>query len=444
MGIFNRSIKDILIDFLDDPEPKTILVQGPNGCGKSYFVKETAKEKGKKVLEIDFKSDRKRAFMPFSIQHDLNHFYRALQATYGVELKPGRSIIVLNDIQEYPEVRSFLKKLIIDNRYKFIQTGSLINLWDASKDEQLGELETIVDMGPMTFHEFLSALNKNELIEEMESAFTEKREMEESDFKLTEEYYRNYLAVGGMPEAIEAFIDGKSFRTIDAIKKRIIKSMREDYSRIDEKRGHKTEKTFDNILPSLLSKGGCFKSSSVFHKRTAMDAAKTLMALKRSGATLINRRATELNLSMPSSAKREKFKLYYADVGILSSLLKDENVYQDLVYSFHSKFINILIKNAICSDLYHAHPDLYFYRWFDKMNHLQEIDFLFFDSHQSVAKRKIVPVYVLPPFARKDAHYKEMVRKNKSKFNTPYILYKGNVKTESGTMYLPYFMASLL
>lgn len=448
MNLFNRSIIKTLENFASDPTPKTILVQGPNGCGKTFVVSQFSKSAFKKVVEVNFKTDRKKALMPFRMQHDLGVFYRVLQLTYNVELIEGQSIIILNDIQEFPELRSFLKKLVLDNKYKYIQTGSLINLWDSSKDEQLGELETIIDMAPMDFPEFLMANGKNDLLEEMNAAYKEGRQMDDNAFLLTEDFYKNYLIVGGMPEAVEAFINGKSFKKIDSIKKRIINSIISDYARIDEKRGHKTQKSFENILPSLLSPGGSFKSSVVFRRRTAMDAAKTLMALKRSGATLISRRAKEFTLSMPHSAQKEKFKLYFSDVGLLSYLIreqcKDEDIYQSILYSEHSKYLNILIENAICVDLYRHHPELYFYTWFDKMNHLQSIDFLFFDKAQSVAKRKIIPVYVLPPFARKDDHYKEMVRRNKSKFVDPAILYKGKIKKEAGITYLPYFMSSLL
>lgn len=448
MELFNRSIIKILESFASDPSPKTMLVQGPNGCGKTFVVSQFAKSRFKRVVEINFRTDRKRALKPFRVQKDLGTFYRALQLTYNVDLIEGQSIIIFNDIQEFPEVRSFLRELVLDNKCKYIQTGSLINLWDASKDEQLGELETIIDMAPLDFREFLMANGKDMLLQEMEEAFKEDRPMDEEAFSLTEELYRNYLIVGGMPEAVEAYINGKSFKAIDAIKKRIINSILLDYSRIDEKRGHKTAKSFENILPSLVSPGGSFKTSTVFHRRTAMDAAKTLMALKRSGATLITRRTNEFTLSMPLSAQREKFKLYFSDVGILSYLLrenfKDDDIYEALLYSTHSKYLNILIENAICVDLYRHHPELYFHTWFDKQNHLQTIDFLFFDKNPSVARRKIIPVYVMPPYARKDDHYKEIVRRNKSKFTTPTLLYKGDSKKEAGITYLPYFMASLL
>lgn len=441
--IFLRYNLNKLESSIADSDQNMVLVRGLPGTGKGFASENICRKYFKSVFSIDLKSEKRKFFLPLRFIDSPSDFINALELTYHKQYVPGKTALVIKDV---PLIKGLWESLEILssrlNNLKVVGTSSSLDVSQSEKEQ--------VELKPLTFLEFLYALGKDDLADKIKTTFEGLQELSQNDFSLTNFLYLQYLLVGGMPDAIDVFIKKHIIPKVELSKKSNLEDIKAKLKVADDTGKLRLFHVFDNILPSLLSPSGLFVSSSVFHKRTDMNATKTINALIDTGSAIISRQTKELTLSMPLSAKKSKFKLYYPDIGLLVTALnsagfyKKNEVIEAVLHEDNHSSVPIIYENAVAIHLARNHPDLYFYAWFDKMNHRRCIDFLYFSESRNITKRKIVPIVFLPPNTKAVAQFKEIIRKNKSKLTSPYVFYSGNVKTEDDMTYLPYFMAELL
>ena len=231
-----------------------LLIEGARRVGKSYIVEEFAKKNYKSYLMIDFSKVSNEIKELFENYLDnLDYLFLYLSQYYGVKLYERESVIIFDEIQFCPRARGAIKHLVADKRYDYIEIGSLISIKKNVKDILIPSEEESLKMKPMDFEEFLWAMGNDELMDFIRDCFYSKKEVGQVLHRKIMDYFKEYLIVGGMPQAVKKYIETKDFEQVDKIKRNILKLYREDIRKQADDIYLKVEKIFD-LIPSQLQK----------------------------------------------------------------------------------------------------------------------------------------------------------------------------------------------
>ena len=250
-----RKIYDKLVKWKEDSNGKTaLLIDGARRVGKSYIVEEFAKNNYKSYIMIDFNRAPLEIKNLFDLYlDDLDNLFLYLSNYYNVKLYERESLIIFDEVQLYPRARSAIKYLVADGRYDYIETGSLVSINENVKDILIPSEEQHLKMYPMDFEEFLWALDNHGLMELIEKSFKERKPLGNIFHRKAMDYFRQYMIVGGMPQAVLEYVNTKDFNKVDQIKRNILDLYREDIIKHSGKYSLKVRSIFDEI-PSQLQK----------------------------------------------------------------------------------------------------------------------------------------------------------------------------------------------
>ena len=206
-----------------------LLVQGARRVGKSYLVEEFAKAEYQSYILIDFnRADEQVKDIFLHDLTDMNTFFLKLSTLFGTKLYKRKSLIILDEVQLFPRARSAIKYLVADGRYDYIETGSLISIRENVKDILIPSEEEHMNMYPMDFEEFLWAMGNETMMELIRSCFSNRKPLGQALHRKTMGLFRQYLIVGGMPQAVEAFVTSSEFDVVDRVKRQILNLYRDD------------------------------------------------------------------------------------------------------------------------------------------------------------------------------------------------------------------------
>lgn len=443
-----RKIYDRLLEWkTKDNGSCALLIDGARRVGKSYIAEEFGKREYKSYLMIDF------AHLPREVEDvfkndidNLDLFFSKLSAYYRVFLYKRDSLIIFDEVQRYPSARELIKYLVADGRYDYLETGSLISLRVNVENIVIPSEEEHVEMFPMDFEEFLWAMGDEITVPYLRQCFHELRPLGQAMHKRVMNDFRQYLLVGGMPQAIEAYRTTKSFENADRIKKRILTLYRQDITKFAKGYEAKVLSIFDE-LPSQLSKAEKkYKISSMGKNARFRDYENSFMWL--SEAMIINNcyNATEPSVGLSMSTEHTTRKCYMADTGLLVShsfmddKYTDNELYRDILLDRLHVNEGMLMENIVAQELRANGHKLYFYSRTDKNNRANhmEIDFLIRN------KRKICPIEVKSGIYRKHSSLDKFRNKFKGKIGQPYILYTKDILIREEAIHLPIYMAMFL
>ena len=224
-----RKIYDKLTEWKKNNGESALLIKGARRVGKSYIVEQFAKAEYKSYILIDFNqasNEVKDLFEHFLT--DLDTFFLYLSSIYNVKLYPRQTLIILDEVQLFPRARSAIKYLVADGRYDYIETGSLISIKKNVKDILIPSEEDHLEMYPLDFEEFLWALGNETLMNVIRDCFEKKRPLGQALHRKAMNYLRQYIIVGGMPQAVDTFIKTNNFDKVDKAKRRILNLYRDD------------------------------------------------------------------------------------------------------------------------------------------------------------------------------------------------------------------------
>ena len=221
MGLMKRKIYKNLLEWKAQNGKYAILIEGARRTGKSYIAEEFARREYESYLLIDFNKADKIIWEWFdNYLNDLDTLFMNLQIQYGVKLTARKSVIVFDEVQLYPRARSAIKYLVADGRYDYIETGSLISIKKNVKDIVIPSEEMSLQMHPMDFEEFLWAMDDEMMMPFIRDCFEKRRPLGGLHRKAMN-YFRTYMIVGGMPQAVLAFKETKDFDKVDLTKRSI-------------------------------------------------------------------------------------------------------------------------------------------------------------------------------------------------------------------------------
>ena len=429
-----------------------LLVQGARRVGKSYIVEEFAKNAYRSYILIDFNKAGKTVRDIF--EHDLDSMdmlFQKLSTLYNTKLYPRESLIIFDEVQLFPRARSAIKYLVADGRYDYIETGSLISIRKNVENILIPSEEDMLNMYPMDFEEFLWALGNETLFPLITECFQKQKPLGQALHRKAMDLFRLYMIVGGMPQAVNAYVETQDFDSVDAVKRRILKLYREDIRKHAKGYEMKVEAIFDEIPSQLRNQNQHFKLSSL-EKGARFDSYRDAM-FWLSDAMIVNNcyNSTEPNIGLNLNRDRTLMKCYMADTGLLISHCFDEKgivseeIYKKLLLGKLEVNLGMIIENITAQMLTASGHKLFFYANASRNDaeKRMEIDFL-------IAKNKISNRHNISPIEVKSgknytlSSINKFRRRYSEQLHTPFVLHTGDLKTEDGIVYLPLYMTAIL
>ena len=445
---FKRKIHDKLVDWKNQSNGSSaLLVEGARRVGKSTVVEEFAKHEYASYIIVDFNRP-KEGVVDAIVHHpdDLDGLFNLLMISYGKILKPRKSLIVFDEVQKCPEARQLIKYLVADGRYDYIETGSLISIKKNVKDITIPSEEESIGMFPMDFEEFCWALGDSVSVDFARNAFNTMQPMGSSVHKAVMKRFREYLIVGGMPQAVDAYRKSGDFSKVDRTKRTILKLYGDDISKYAGADAPKVRGIY-NQLPGQLSK----KEKKYFLSAVSTDArmreyAESFRWLDESRIVNIARNATDPDIALALSEDFETQKLYSSDTGLLITQAfanrpyTENELYRALMLDKLSVNEGMVVENAVAQALRANGIELYFYSRPDKGDGTgrMEIDFLVRRGDA------ICPVEVKSGAYQHHASLDKFRRKFGDRLGDAYILYTKDVMIKNGIRHLPLYMAMFL
>ena len=368
-----------------------VLLQGARRVGKSTIAENFAKGNYKSYIMIDFSNISSELNEVFDDISNLDIFFLKLQALTSTELYERNSVIIFDEIQLAPKVRQAIKHLVKDGRYDYIETGSLISIKKNVKNILIPSEEIKIDIYPMDYEEFNWACNKDYSI--YEKVYSSKKAVGSSTNRILMRDFRTYMAVGGMPQAVEAYINKKSFREIDLIKKEIINLYKDDFRKIDP--SGRISAIFESIPSQLALQKNRFFISKATNSRKRVKDEEFLADLIDSKTVLLCRNVKDPSIALNLTTDFDTYKLYFADIGLFitqifnSKSLVDENIYLKLLGDKLEANLGYIYENAVAQIINSYGRELLYHTWKNEnQTHPYEIDFLIDDQ------TKIIPIEV--------------------------------------------------
>lgn len=436
----------------EDAGRTALLIDGARRVGKSYIVEEFARQEYKNYILIDF--NRVSAEVTDLFLHyldDLNTFFLYLSNYYNVKLYERETLIIFDEVQLFPKARAAIKYLVADGRYDYIETGSLMSIRRNVQDIVIPSEERHLKMYPLDFEEFLWALGNDTLMDYIKTCFADKKPMGQALHRKAMDYFRQYLIVGGMPQAVVSYIQTSDFNSVDRIKRDILELYRADIVKHAKGYEMKVEQIFDDVPSQLQKHDKKFKLSSLKKEARLRDYEDALFWLNDAMIVNIAYNSTAPNIGLKLNRDRIRLKCYMADTGLLISHAFDENgIISEEIYKkilFHKLEVNMgmIIENIVTQMLTAANHKLYFYSNSSRNDDASrmEIDFL-------IAKSKISNRHNISPIEVKSGKNYTLtsIRKFKAKYaqqlHTPYVLHTSDLKVEEDIIYLPLYMTPFL
>ena len=380
--MFRRKIYDKLLEWKTESDGRTaLLIEGARRVGKSTVVEEFAKNEYESYILIDFSRASKAVKELFEDISDLDYLFLQLQLQYKVDLHERRSLIIFDEVQQCPLARQAIKALVADHRYDYVETGSLISIKRNVKDILIPSEERKISMYPMDHEEFLWAVGDITTIPLLKKVFDSGEPVGAQIHRKMMRDFRLYMLVGGMPQAVNEYIETNNFRKVDQIKRDILNLYEDDFKKIDPT--GKLSSLFDAIPAQLNKNASRYQVSSVLNGERAENILESIAELKDSKTVLVSYHANDPNAGMSNNKDLGKFKLFLSDTGLFTTLMfKDRDfteniIYEKLLNDKLSASLGYLYENAVAQILT-ANGNALFYHTFmnESTRRNYEIDFI--------------------------------------------------------------------
>ena len=448
-----RKIYTELLKWKEEEAGRTaLLIDGARRVGKSYIVENFAKQEYKSYIIIDFNRVNQEVTELFeNYLNDLDLFFMYLSNYYNVKLYERDTLIIFDEVQLFPRARAAIKYLVADGRYDYIETGSLMSIKKNVKDIVIPSEERHLRMYPLDFEEFLWALDNESLMDFIKVFFEKKKPLGAALHRKAMDYFRQYMIVGGMPQAVERYVDTKDLERVDRVKRDILELYRADIVKHAQGYEMKVEQIFDDIPAQLQKHDKKFKLSSLKKEARFRDYEDAIFWLSDAMIVNVCYNSTAPNIGLKLNMDRVTMKCYMADTGLLISHAFDENgivseeIYKKLLFDKLEVNKGMIMENIVAQMLVASGHKLYFYNnpSRDDASLRMEIDFLIAKS-KITSKHNISPIEVKSGGKYTLTSLKKCREKYTEQLDTLYVLHKNDLKVEEGIVYLPLYMTPLL
>ena len=387
-----------------------VLLEGARRVGKSTLAENFAKNEYKSYILIDFSKTTSNILECFNDIGNLNIFFLRLQAETGITLYEHESLIIFDEVQLFPKARQSIKHLIYDGRYSYLETGSLISIKKNVKDILIPSEEMKIEIYPMDYEEFCDATGSNYKL--LEQIFDCNTAIGQATNRKLMRDLRIYMAVGGMPQAVEAYINGKNFSEIDMIKRQIISLYEEDFKKID----------------------ASGRISALYHSIPAQLSKDTK---KYRITTAIRKRNNTKDFN--------SYKLYLSDTGLFVTLMfidrpvTENDIYAKLLSDKLPANLGYLYENLVAQMIAASGRELYYHTWEkDDSTHYYEVDFLISEGS------KINAFEIKSSGSGNHESIREFCRKFSQNINKAYLISQKDTGKEEDLLLRPFYLMPFL
>lgn len=435
-----------------DKGRSALLIEGARRIGKSYIAEEFARNEYDSYMIIDFSTVPKDIFDTFEYYaHDVDQLLERLQLFKGITLTPCKSLIIFDEIQFCPKARATIKQLVADGRFDYLETGSLISIKKNVQDILISSEEESIDMYPMDFEEFLWAKGNETLMPFIKKQFDRKAPMGDALHRQAMDYFRQYMIVGGMPQAVAKYIETNDFNEVDRLKRRIIALYRNDIQKYTNGEGTKVKAIFDEIPSQLQRHKKRFMLSALNEHARMRDYSNAFFWLSDSKIINCCYNSTAPNIGLRLNEDRTTLKCYLGDTGLLISMAFDEHgeeiteLYRKLIFGKLEVNEEMLVENIVAQMLKSSGHKLYFFSQndYNDAENRMEIDFLISKS-RITSRHNICPIEVKSGARYTFTSLKKCMTKYANYVANPYIIHDKDLKIENGITFIPIYMTPLL
>lgn len=442
--MFKRKIYNEILEWKEKWSDKyALLIKGARRVGKSTIVEEFARKEFKSYILIDFAHVSKAIKELFEDTYDLDFFFLQLQQLTGTRLFVNESVIIFDEVQLFPKARQAIKYLVADGRYKYIETGSLMSIKKNTKDILIPSEEHKISMYPMDFEEFLWAIGDEITADTIKMLLEKKRLAGNAMHRNLMRIFRLYMLIGGMPQAIETYLELNNLQTVDITKREIVELYEEDYSKIDST--GLAGDIFDAIPASLSGNASRYVLSNAREGARSEQVRELLPDMISSYTVNIAYHANNPGVGMALEKDAGRYKLFTADTGIFVTLaFKDKNYTENVIYNklLSDKLetnLGYVYENIVAQMLIAKGNNLFYYTMeSDTSNHLYEIDFM-----TSVGD-KICPIEVKSGNYRNHKSLDVFCDKFSRRVKEKYVVHTKDYKWENGIHYVPVYMVPFI
>ena len=447
-----RKIYDRLLQWKREKDGTTaLMIEGARRVGKSYIAEEFARNEYDSYILIDFSKAPQRVKDWFDeYLEDVDTLLQNIQLHYKRQLTPRRSLIIFDEVQKCPRAREAIKALVADHRFDYLETGSLISIKKNVEGILIPSEEDGIDMYPMDFEEFLWAMGNEVMMPYIRERFEKRQPMGEFHREALH-YFRQYLIVGGMPQAVAEYAASRDFTKVDAVKRQILRLYKNDIKKYAGGATARVSAIYDAIPGQLQKKEKKFMLSALKDEARMREYDSAFFWLEDSKMVNISYNTTAPNIGLQLNEDRTVLKCYYGDTGLLISLafsargiVKNE-IYQKLMFDKLEIDEGMLVENVVAQMLKAAGHELFFYSNYDKeeAENRMQVDFLV-QKEVVTSRHNISPIEVKSGSGYTLTSIQKCIKKFGQYLSTPYVLHTKDVEQKDSLLYLPLYMTGLL
>lgn len=418
-----------------------VMLEGARRVGKSTIAENFAKNEYKSHILIDFSKSSANILECFDDIGNPDVLFLRLQAETGTTLYEHESLIIFDEVQLFPKARQAIKHLVADGRYSYLETGSLISIRKNVKDILIPSEEMKIQVFPMDYEEFCDATGGN--FELLRQIFGSKRAIGQATNRKLMRDLRVYMAVGGMPQAVEAYINGKNFSEIDMIKRQIISLYEEDFKKIDP--SGRISALYHAVPAQLAKDARKYRITTAIGKRNNTKADELLYELIDSKTVLPCYNSTDPRASLADTKDFNSYKLYLSDTGLFVTLMfidrpaTENKIYAKLLSDKLPANLGYLYENLVAQMIAASGRELYYHTWEKSgSTHYYEVDFLISDGS------KIDAFEIKSSGSGKHESISEFCRKFSQNISKAYLISQKDVGNEENLLLKPFYLVPFL
>lgn len=439
---FKRKAYDKLVQWKTDyAQNYAVLLEGARRVGKSTIAEQFARNEYRSYILIDFSKASNEIKSCFDDINDLDMFFLRLQALTGVNLYKEESVVIFDEVQLFPKARQAIKHLVKDGRYHYIETGSLISIKKNVENILIPSEEMKIDVYPMDYEEFCLATNQN--FDMLKKIYDMNKSIgQEVNRKLMRDI-RVYMAVGGMPQAVEAYTVGQNFSMIDQIKRQIIVLYEDDFKKIDP--SGRLSSIYHSIPAQLSKEAKRYSLSKTLGRRKNEKDDSLIYDLIDSKTVIASYNSTDPRVSLSLTKDLSSYKLYIADTGLFVTLMfidrpaTENEIYAKLLADKLPANLGYLYENLVAQMITSTGRELYYHTWEKKgSTHYYEIDFLISNGS------KVSAIEVKSAGAGKHESLLEFRKKYSKNIKNSYIVSQKDIDKKEELKFMPVYLTPFL
>ena len=447
-----RKIYESLLKWKAEKNGTTaLMIEGARRVGKSYIAEEFARNEYESYILIDFSKAPSRVKGWFDeYLEDVDTLLQNIQLHYKKQLTPRRSLIIFDEVQKCPRAREAVKALVADRRFDYLETGSLISIKKNVEDIVIPSEEDGIEMYPMDFEEFLWAMGNDVMMPYIRARFEKRQPMGEFHREAMH-YFRQYLIVGGMPQAVAEYAASRDFTRVDAVKRQILRLYKNDIKKYAGTATARVSAIYDAIPGQLQKKEKKFTLTALKDEARMREYDSDFFWLEESKMVNISYNTTAPNIGLQLNEDRTVLKCYFCDTGLLISLafsargIVTNEIYQKLMFDKLEIDEGMLVENIVAQMLKAAGLELFFYSNYDKeeAENRMQVDFLI-QKEVVTSRHNISPIEVKSGTNYTLTSINKCIKKFGQYLSTPYVLHTKDVEVKDSLVYLPLYMTGLL